>query len=628
MVNEWTRNDLPKQRPMIEMYADAYRDESNVRPPMALVLDAVVEHLNEHHPKPAREVTRKDLPDFGAMGSVMARWKVSYGAVSDVLDAVVAHLNANGGLPADDRWRRAHEIVEQERDQAREQRDIWAKSAHEFRDIVETAERERDEWRDRAERFRDAIRSHPSMRGTAGMSGGTDDDFVVAVNAQLDQLSDDAEKWMIRAENAEWGMEHPAEKFVPAVDRDKLAQSLDYAISAKGHIPVVEYTTDVVMQFLKSCESKFDGARWSNAGLEAEVRRRTEALRQNLHGVEAARDEWQARVEKAKQLIPVYAMLDVWLALGRDSIHFDDWYDDLGYADAWAELVCDARDCAEAAEKRHTWPKVTPTGHTYVAPDTYVALCHQHSNAAQAEVECWEADECPPEPTWEMVGIAHREVERIQRDYCECQEELIEASLERDQWMARAEAAERERDEALEASALFQRDVHAWRARAEAAEARTAPAVTKAEIEECIYGSQRAGGECDEQGFVPVHIQEAVGQLWDLHEGDDPAVLVVRESGIAAIKVDQDSHGEWFADGEHVYVDDARQADHLANEYMTKAVRRFAVARAIEQDTAADPLLGKAQEFAALADWELTDREAELLHTVAAHVLGKEADDE
>ena len=82
--------------------------------------------------------------------------------------------------------------------------------------------------------------------------------------------------------------------------------------------------------------------------------------------------------------------------------------------------------------------------------------------------------------------------------------------LERD----RAEAAERERDDAYAASALFQRDVHEWRTRAEAAEA------------------------------------------------------------------------------------------------------------------AVDPLLDKAQEFAALADWELTDREAELLHKVAAHVLGQEASDE
>ena len=44
----------------------------------------------------------------------------------------------------------------------------------------------------------------------------------------------------------------------------------------------------------------------------------------------------------------------------------------------------------------------------------------------------------------------------------------------------------------------------------------------------------------------------------------------------------------------------------------------------VEAEQAADPLLDKAQEFAALADWELTDREAELLHTVAAHILGQE----
>ena len=48
----------------------------------------------------------------------------------------------------------------------------------------------------------------------------------------------------------------------------------------------------------------------------------------------------------------------------------------------------------------------------------------------------------------------------------------------------------------------------------------------------------------------------------------------------------------------------------------------------IEAGQAVDPLLDKALEFAALADWELTDREAELLHTVAAHVLGQEAGDE
>ena len=74
------------------------------------------------------------------------------------------------------------------------------------------------------------------------------------------------------------------------------------------------------------------------------------------------------------------------------------------------------------------WPKTTPTGHTYVEPRTYAELRHEHANAALAAIECWNADECPPEPTWEMVGLAHREVERIRSD--------------RDEWKARAEAAE------------------------------------------------------------------------------------------------------------------------------------------------------------------------------------------
>ncbi|QAU07217.1 hypothetical protein HOV03_gp77 [Gordonia phage Asapag] len=61
----------------------------------------------------------------------------------------------------------------------------------------------------------------------------------------------------------------------------------------------------------------------------------------------------------------------------------------------------------------HEWPKTTPTGQFYTAPTTYAELCSRHTDAAQAAVECWSPDECPPEPTWEMVGLAHREVERL-----------------------------------------------------------------------------------------------------------------------------------------------------------------------------------------------------------------------
>lgn len=74
-------------------------------------------------------------------------------------------------------------------------------------------------------------------------------------------------------------------------------------------------------------------------------------------------------------------------------------------------------------ERAHEWPKITPSGHTYVEPETYEALCHEHGNAAQAAVESWDAEECPPEPTWEMVGIARREVERLHREKVDLKKE-------------------------------------------------------------------------------------------------------------------------------------------------------------------------------------------------------------
>lgn len=55
----------------------------------------------------------------------------------------------------------------------------------------------------------------------------------------------------------------------------------------------------------------------------------------------------------------------------------------------------------------HEWPRTTPEGHTYEAPTTYRDLTARHMDAAQGLVESWAAEELPPEPTWEMVGIAH-----------------------------------------------------------------------------------------------------------------------------------------------------------------------------------------------------------------------------
>ena len=171
----------------------------------------------------------------------------------------------------------------------------------------------------------------------------------------------------------------------------------------------------------------------------------------------------------------------------------------------------------------------------------------------------------------------------------------------------RAEAAERELDE--------------WKSRAEAAEARTAPAVTREEVAEAI---SRAWGE---DGSVSPH--GVLDRVWSLVSGADPAVHVVRESDVAAVEVRRASDG-WYADGAWLASADetAEWVRDRATEMVVCAARNEAVARAIEAEQAADPLLDKAQEFAALADWELTDREAELLHTVAAHVLGQEAGDE
>ena len=80
---------------------------------------------------------------------------------------------------------------------------------------------------------------------------------------------------------------------------------------------------------------------------EEALRKKGEAFDRAVRA-ERERDAAVARAEQAEQLIPAYAMLDVWGALGRDSIHFDDWYDEHGYADAWAELTAAVREARTA----------------------------------------------------------------------------------------------------------------------------------------------------------------------------------------------------------------------------------------------------------------------------------------
>ena len=62
---------------------------------------------------------------------------------------------------------------------------------------------------------------------------------------------------------------------------------------------------------------------------------------------------------------------------------------------------------------RHEWPKTTPSGFTYERPTTHAALEHMIDHMAQSEIECWDEAERPPEPVWEMIGIAQQEVLRL-----------------------------------------------------------------------------------------------------------------------------------------------------------------------------------------------------------------------
>ncbi|MCT2299768.1 hypothetical protein M3G04_02435 [Dietzia cinnamea] len=85
--------------------------------------------------------------------------------------------------------------------------------------------------------------------------------------------------------------------------------------------------------------------------------------------------------EQAEQLIPAYAMLDIWMALGRDSIHFDDWYDEHGYADAWAELTAAVREARTAPAVSRAEPSLD--AEDCDACTEVQDLCHFHRGVAE-----------------------------------------------------------------------------------------------------------------------------------------------------------------------------------------------------------------------------------------------------
>ncbi|WP_440221194.1 hypothetical protein [Dietzia sp. MNB45] len=121
---------------------------------------ALADALNPDH---GGQWTRDDLPSVMDLvkASVDATAIDPSGGADAALDAVVAHLNAHHPKPEPDRWRRAHSIMEQERDQARESlrrlRDETDVDLFTVRDQLkqcrgerEQMTRDRDEWKARA----------------------------------------------------------------------------------------------------------------------------------------------------------------------------------------------------------------------------------------------------------------------------------------------------------------------------------------------------------------------------------------------------------------------------------------------------------------------------------------------
>ena len=174
-----------------------------------------------------------------------------------------------------------------------------------------------------------------------------------------------------------------------------------------------------------------------------------------------------------------------------------------------------------------------------------------------------------------------------------------------DSLLYRAERAERQRDE--------------WKARAGAAEARTAPAVSRADVEKAIRYEF-----LDWEGQLEARISRAVNQTWNLVSGADPAVHVVRESDLPAARVDGDYYVVASAKGDYKWPQHGPSWwAGRAQDALAKAARYTALAR-----LAADREEEKARELyrAATPDarWETV---ADEYRRIARHVLGgKNAD--
>lgn len=184
MKNEWTRDDLPHQHEVWDNFvAGKHSDVFHAvgADDLGEVLDEIVDHLNAHHPKSQQY-------DCGETIDALNRNRDALIENRDKSISSLQRLLANTECH-EDRWRRAHEIVERERDTARDQWKKWEHKANE-------AEREVSTWRTSTE--------------------SAHSDFL--------QAAHDRDKWRARAEAAE-------ARTAPAVSRADVAETLSRCLN-------------------------------------------------------------------------------------------------------------------------------------------------------------------------------------------------------------------------------------------------------------------------------------------------------------------------------------------------------------------------------------------------------------
>ena len=168
---------------------------------------------------------------------------------------------------------------------------------------------------------------------------------------------------------------------------------------------------------------------------------------------------------------------------------------------------------------------------------------------------------------------------------------------ERDAAVARAEQSERKcaelrrelvakEDEAISECHRAYRERDEWKARAEAAEARTAPAVSRDDIEKAIHRWKLTG---QSRGAT------LADDLHALVSGADPAVYVVRESDVEAQAALRNRFGEFVVNGTVLNVTTAEDCREKAQRHLDAAARCEGIARAIEAEAVVDPVEAKAR---------------------------------